>query len=70
MRLTSWVARDGTEKHGISVVAEQIASAKPIPQRRSSSPARRPPQRRQAFPPGAPPPDDPLDDLYVAEVVR
>jgi single-stranded DNA-binding protein len=26
-KLTSWTAKDGTEKHGVSVVAEQIASA-------------------------------------------
>lgn len=28
-RLTSWTARDGVEKHGLSLIAEQIASAKP-----------------------------------------
>jgi single-stranded DNA-binding protein len=30
-RLTSWTGHDGTEKRGISVVAEQIAAAKPRP---------------------------------------
>jgi single-stranded DNA-binding protein len=30
-RLTSWTGRDGVEKRGISVVAEQIAAAKPRP---------------------------------------
>ena len=27
-RLTSWTGRDGTERHGVSVAAEQITSAK------------------------------------------
>jgi len=30
-RLTSWTGREGTEKHGISIVAEQIAAPKPRP---------------------------------------
>ena len=37
-RLASWTGRDGTKKHGISVVAEQIAAAKP---RRSATQAQR-----------------------------
>jgi single-stranded DNA-binding protein len=28
-RLTSWTAKDGTEKHGLSVVASEIAAARP-----------------------------------------
>jgi single-stranded DNA-binding protein len=30
-RLTNWTGRDGIEKHGISLVVEQIAAARPRP---------------------------------------
>jgi single-stranded DNA-binding protein len=42
-RLTSWKGRDGTDRHGISIVAEQIAAAKP---RAKSAPS---PMQRRAF---------------------
>jgi len=65
-RLTSWVGRDGAEQHGLSVIAEQIATAKPRPKttapRRST---RRPyPASRPTRDPGPPLPADRLDDLY------
>jgi len=66
-RLTSWTGRDGVEKHGISLVAEQIASAKPRRRSATRSPARMPRSysaTRSSRDTG-PLPNDPLDDLYV-----
>jgi hypothetical protein len=65
-RLTSWVGRDGAEQHGLSVIAEQIATAKPRPKptalRRSF---RRPYRASQPMrDPGPPLPADRVDDLY------
>jgi single-stranded DNA-binding protein len=51
--LRSWTNRDGIEKTTLSVVAGEIAAARP---RQRARPAPR-------LPP-APSPDDPLDDLY------
>jgi single-stranded DNA-binding protein len=47
-RLTNWTGRDGTEKHGISLVAEQIAAARPRPRSRAASVSSRPPARSSA----------------------
>ena len=63
-RLTNWTARDGTEKHGASIVVDQIAAAKLKPQRRAASPARRVTQRRLSSPTSAPLHNDRLDDLW------
>ena len=70
-RLTNWTGRDGAEKHGISVVVDQIATAKP--QRRNVSgeasqaaSGRRPQQRRKSKDHGAPLPSDPAHDLWPA----
>jgi single-stranded DNA-binding protein len=35
--LRSWVGRDGAEKHGLSIVADQIAAAKPRPRQRRAT---------------------------------
>jgi single-stranded DNA-binding protein len=73
-RMTSWPGRDGAEKHGISVVAEQIAAAKPRPKPRVPRASARPPARSSARSfcsaprvsgDGADPPADPVDDLYA-----
>jgi single-stranded DNA-binding protein len=42
-RLTSWTGRDGAEKHGLSLVVEQLAALKPHP--RPTARAARAPQR-------------------------
>jgi single-strand DNA-binding protein len=73
-RLTSWTGRDGVEKRGISVVAEQIAAAKPRPRpdARSHTPraaARARSAARAIYSPNpahAPPdlPSDRVDDLW------
>jgi single-stranded DNA-binding protein len=69
-KLSSWVGRDGEEKHGISIVIEQIAAAKP--RRRTDTEARGSPAGvRRHYPApaardaGSPLPRDPLDDLYT-----
>ena len=73
-RLTSWVAHDGTEKRGISVVAEQIAALKPKrypmggPRPRPAS--GRALSRHTSVPPSRsrPLPDDRVDDLWQGGV--
>jgi single-stranded DNA-binding protein len=69
-RLTSWTSRDGAEKHGISVVVEQIAAAKPR-RRSAAAPQHRPAGTRVRYSPprsardsGPPMPQDPVDDLW------
>lgn len=34
-KLTSWTGRDGEQKHGLSVVVESIATARPAPRQRA-----------------------------------
>lgn len=63
-RLTSWTGRHGTEKHGVSVVVDQIAAVKLKPQRRAAAPARRVAQRRLPSPTSVPLLNDRLDDLW------
>lgn len=69
-RLTSWAGRDGAARHGISLVAEQIAATRPrraAPDRRDgaagsrASPARHARQRPDAG--DGRPFDDRLEDL-------
>jgi single-stranded DNA-binding protein len=72
-RLTSWPGRDGAEKHGISVVADQLATVGPHPgsapraQHRSTG-FRKPYQARQTAGQRATSaralPDDRVDDLW------
>jgi single-stranded DNA-binding protein len=68
-KLTSWVGRDGTERHGISVAVDQIATAKPRPKQsaRGAPGARR--KRSHSVPqPGSNPGtrfhNDSVDDLW------
>ena len=75
-RLTSWTGRDGVEKRGISVVAEQIAAAKPRPRSdtrshtvRSAGAARARSAARTIYSPNAARaapdlPSDRVDDLW------
>lgn len=71
-KLSTWTGRDGAERHGLSIVVDQIAAAKP--QRPTDSPRaphRRSPRAYRAAPaePAAGAPamaDDPLDDLWPA----
>jgi single-stranded DNA-binding protein len=64
-RLTSWTGRDGAEKHGISLVAEQIAATKP--RSRTAMPRHRNPYSaaRSTRGAGSPLPSDPVDDIYA-----
>jgi hypothetical protein len=66
-KLNTWTERDGTEHQGLSIPAEQIAAAKPLPRARSS---RQPGSTRQ--PRESPPPlsADRVDDLFVEEALR
>ena len=61
-RLTNWTGRDGTERHRISVVVEQIAAAKPQ-RRRAAGPKARKPQD-----PIAALPDDFIGDLWPEQI--
>jgi single-stranded DNA-binding protein len=68
-RLTSWTGRDGIEKHGISVIAEQIAAAKPRPRAAGASTRPRSPTQSSYSAPRAPGrvadlPADRVDDLW------
>jgi len=69
-RLTAWTGRDGVEKRGISVVAEQITAAKPRPRpaagaRRRHDGVRRPNSpARSARDSGSPMPNDSVADLW------
>ena len=69
-RLTSWTGRDGAEKHDISLVAEQIAAAKPLSRSVAGTP-RRAARTRRPYPAprlaasGPPLPDDRIDYLYA-----
>jgi single-stranded DNA-binding protein len=67
-KLTAWTARDGTERHGISLTIGQIAALKPKPIVQRRSPARRPPKRQAVFSGVGPPlPNDTVGDLWVDE---
>jgi single-stranded DNA-binding protein len=68
-RLTSWTGRDGAKKHGVSIVADQIAAAKPRPKTAAGARRQSPRGRKvSAFRPprssGPPLADDRLDDLW------
>ncbi|MGH7053818.1 MAG: single-stranded DNA-binding protein [Stellaceae bacterium] len=75
--LTAWTGRDGTERHGLSLVAEQIAAAKPqreapgAPRARARPSAPRPAYARHRAAAAEPagdggrPFDDALDDIGV-----
>jgi single-stranded DNA-binding protein len=73
-RLTSWAGRDGVEKHGISVVAEQITAAKPRPRpaagaKRRHAGVRRPySPTRSARDSGPPLAEDSVADLWTGPV--
>ena len=68
-RLTSWTGRDGAEKHGISLVAEQIAAAKPY--LRCPTPRRASGRRSSAMRPARESspllPVDRVDDLWPVQ---
>jgi single-stranded DNA-binding protein len=69
-RLTSWTGRDGIERRGLSVIAEQVAVAKPRTRsptrtRRRAGTIRRPYPTPRSTHDSAPLPDDRVDDLYV-----
>jgi single-stranded DNA-binding protein len=69
-KLTAWSARDGTEKRGASVVAAQIAAAKPRPKPAAgslqcrTSRVRRSSYSASRLHPGPPLPADRVDDLW------
>lgn len=64
-KLTAWTGRDGAERHGLSIVAEQIASARPRP-RPAAPPRQRRPARARDTATGDPRPfDDEIGDLYA-----
>jgi single-stranded DNA-binding protein len=64
-RLNRWVDRDGVEKHGISIVAEQIAAAWPRSAAGSQRRVRnRSPSPRSTRDMGPPLPADRVDDLW------
>lgn len=60
-RLTTWTGRDGTERHGLSLLAEQIASAKSRHKPAAATPRRIRRSTRAAGPPLA---EDRIDDLW------
>ena len=66
-RLTSWTGRDGAEKHGLSVIAQQIAALQRRPS--AATPGLRAKRRsdsvRQRGVTGPPLPADRVDDLYA-----
>lgn len=65
-RLTSWTSADGQQRHGLSIVVEQIVTVRPHP-RTSTSPTAYRPERRDSDSGDLPPPSDRLDDLWPAE---
>ena len=65
-KLNTWTGRDGVEKHGVSILVEQSASAKPKPRaaklrRKDAGPWKYPEHPRAA---GPDLPEDRVDDLY------
>jgi hypothetical protein len=62
-KLTQWVGKDGVERHGVSLVVETIAAAKPAPKPRKPASNRK---RGNAFlaPSSSQVPDDRVDDLW------
>ena len=66
-RPTSWTGRDGTERQGLSITADQIAAAMPLPKAHSS---RQPGLTRQPRESSPPLPADRVDDLFVEEALR
>ena len=68
-KLSSWIGRDGIEKHGLNVVVEQLASLKPKAQRRAGAYPKsrtRPTYRDE----GSTLKSDEVDDLFLDEDVR
>jgi len=63
-RLTNWTGRDGAERHGVAVVAEQIISVKP----RSKSAARPRRHTRSPYAGLRPMVSDRVDDLYAEPI--
>ena len=66
-KLSSWTGRDGTEKHGISVIVEQVASAKPKPRaakprRKAAGPWKYPEHPRSNAAPDVA--EDRVDDIF------
>jgi single-stranded DNA-binding protein len=72
--LKSWTAKDGTGRTGLSIVASEIAAARPKPRTRDGAPRQRSAYRRPGARPAAPQFDradlprlnDPIDDLWPA----
>jgi single-stranded DNA-binding protein len=68
-RLTSWTGRHGTEKHGISLVAEQLISTKPLSRTAREAKLRRSHRHRSTARQRANGSfelaDDPVDDLWL-----
>lgn len=71
-KLTTWLGRNGEDRHGVSVTVAQLVTLAPKakPVNAAHAPQVRNPRRwryEQIRPPAAkdPLPDDPLDDLWV-----
>jgi single-stranded DNA-binding protein len=63
-KLTQWVGKDGVKRHGVSLVVETVAAAKPAPQpRKISGPRKRAASYLAPSPSGAIPSDD-VSDLF------
>jgi single-stranded DNA-binding protein len=67
-RPTKWTAKDGAERHGISIVCEQIAAARPRPKAAGNRalPSRNARRQTSARHFDDRPFDDRLDDLYAS----
>jgi single-stranded DNA-binding protein len=64
LELKTWTSKDGGERSGLSVVASEIAAARPCPRVRDAAPRRARSTPRPSFS-SDPLPDDPVGDLYV-----
>jgi single-stranded DNA-binding protein len=63
-KLSAWTGHDGAERHGLSIVAEQIASARPLRKADAATRGAHPQQRAPVRPDNDGMPDDPVGDLY------
>jgi single-stranded DNA-binding protein len=64
-KLNTWTAPDGAERHGLSIVAEQLASTRPTREAGAPTRSARPHRPAPVRPDNdAPMPDDQVGDLY------